>query len=61
MPEATIRVQRTGDGTKTNVENWLDCMRSRKTPNANLKAGVEAARTSHLANVAMREARLVEG
>ena len=61
MPEPTIRFRSTGDGTKTNVENWLDCMRSRRTPNANLKAGVEAARTSHLANLAMREARIVEG
>jgi hypothetical protein len=48
-------VKSTGDGTRTNLQNWLDCIRSRKQPNANIRAGVEAARTSHLANQAMRE------
>ena len=59
LPAAAMEVKSTGDGTKANVENWLDCIRSRKTPNANIRAGVEAARTSHLANQAMREQRTV--
>ena len=59
MPKPIVRYNATGDGTKTNVDNWLDCMRSRKQPNAHVRAGVAAARTSHLCNVAMREKRFV--
>jgi len=59
MPEPDIAVRSTGDGTKTNLENWLASIRSRKTPNANIRAGVEAARTSHLANEAMRQHKIV--
>jgi hypothetical protein len=60
MPEPIVRYKATGDGTKTNVENWLDCMRSRKQPNANVRAGVAAARTSHLCSMAMREKKLLD-
>jgi len=59
LPEPDIVVRSTGDGTLTNLKNWLDCMRSRNTPNAHVRAGVEAARTSHLANLAMRENRVI--
>jgi predicted dehydrogenase len=59
MPEPSMVVKNTGDGTVTNLKNWLDCIRSRKTPNAHLRAGVEAARTAHLANQAMREATII--
>jgi predicted dehydrogenase len=61
LPEPSIAVKSTGDGTVTNLQNWLDCIRARKEPNANVRAGVEAARTAHLANVAMREGRIVRG
>lgn len=57
---AEIAVRKTGDGTVTNLANWLDCIRSRKTPNANVRAGVASARTGHLANKAMRENRIIE-
>ena len=59
LPEARIEVRRSGDGTKSNVANWLDCMRSRKQPNSYVRAGVEAANTSHLCNLAMLEKRIV--
>ena len=48
-----------GNGTADNVENWLDCIRGRKTPNAHIRAGVEAAATSHWANKALREGRVI--
>jgi len=54
MPEPSIAVKSTGDGTVTNLQNWLDCLRSRKPPNAHVRAGVEGVRTAHLANQAMR-------
>ena len=61
MPEPTIAVKSTGDGTVANLKNWLECCRSRALPNAHVRAGVEAARTAHLANQAMREGRVVRG
>jgi predicted dehydrogenase len=59
LPQPVKKMEQTGDGTKTNVENWIDCVRTRKTPNAHIRAGVEAARTSHLANIAMRQEKIV--
>jgi hypothetical protein len=59
LPEPDVVVKSTGDGTRTNLENWLDCIRSRAVPNAHVRAGVEAARTSHLANLAMRHGKAI--
>lgn len=59
LPEPEIVMKSMGDGTKTNLDNWLTCIRTRDTPNANVRAGVEAARTSHLANQAMRQGKIV--
>jgi predicted dehydrogenase len=59
LPEPEIVMKSTGDGTKSNLENWLVCIRTREAVNANVRAGVEAARTSHLANLAMRQAKIV--
>lgn len=59
LPEPEIVMKSTGDGTKTNLQNWLECIRTRGVPNANVRAGVEAARTSHLANRAMRQAKII--
>jgi len=58
-PEPDITVRSSGDGTQTHLANWLDCIRSRKTPNAPIRAGHEAARSSHIANAALRAGRLV--
>jgi hypothetical protein len=49
-PEPEILVRSQGDGTASHLANWLDCLRSRKTPTAPLRAGVEAARAAHIAN-----------
>jgi len=59
LPEPEIVMKSTGDGTRTNLQNWLECTRTRGVPNANVRAGVEAARTSHLANLAMRQAKVI--
>jgi predicted dehydrogenase len=53
-PEPDIYVRSSGDGTLTHMQNWLDCIRSRKAPNAHIRIGHQAARTSHLANAALR-------
>ncbi len=59
LSEPTIQMKSTGDGTVSNLKNWLDCIRSRALPNAHVRAGVEAARTSHLANQAMRTGKTI--
>ena len=58
-PEPDIYVRSSGDGTLTHLQNWLDCIRSRKAPNAHIRVGHQAARTSHLANAALRAGHLV--
>ena len=60
LPEPEMVVRSTGDGTRTNLQNWLECVRSRALPNAHVRAGVEAARTSHLANLAMRRGKAIK-
>jgi predicted dehydrogenase len=44
-----------GDGTITHMGNFLDCVRSRKQPNAPVETGVSAARPGHIANLAWRK------
>ena len=38
-PEPDIYVRSSGDGTLTHMKNWLDCIRSRKKPNAHIRVG----------------------
>jgi predicted dehydrogenase len=58
-PEPDIYVRSSGDGTLTHLQNWLDCIRSRKAPNAHIRVAHEAARTSHITNAALRGGHLV--
>jgi hypothetical protein len=53
-PEPEIFVRSERDGTINNVQNFLDCVRTRKTPNANIRVGFEAARTSWIGNIALK-------
>ena len=41
------------------VANWLDCIRSRKTPNVDAVAGHYAAMACHMCNISYREKRKV--
>jgi len=40
------------DGTNTHMENFFDCIKTRKDPNAPVEAGVAAARAGHIGNLA---------
>jgi predicted dehydrogenase len=40
------------DGTISHMENFFDCIKSRKEPNAPVESGVAAARAGHIANFA---------
>jgi predicted dehydrogenase len=53
-PEPEVAVQSTADGTIAHIQNFLDCVRSRKTPNAPIQSAVAIARAAHLANTAYR-------
>jgi hypothetical protein len=44
-----------GDGTIDHVNNFLDCVRTRRQPNAEVKTAVAAARAAHLGNLAYRK------
>lgn len=56
-PEIFVRSER--DGTIDHVKNFLDCVRSRKTPNAPIQVGFEAARTGWLANIALKRGKKI--
>ena len=55
-PEPTVE-KLPGDLTATgpHVANFLECVRSRKQPNATVEIGHQAVRTLHLANIAGRK------
>ena len=48
------------DGTIAHLRNFLDCVRSRQTPTANIRVAHEAARASHLGNISLRKQRKVK-
>jgi predicted dehydrogenase len=58
-PEPDIYVRSSGDGTLTHLQNWLDCIRTRKQPNAHIRVAHQAARTSHIANAALKAGHIV--
>jgi predicted dehydrogenase len=43
--------------TEDNQQNWLDCIRSGKTPNANIEIAHRTAAAAHLGNIAIRLGR----
>ena len=53
-PEPEIFVRSQADGSSAHLRNWLDCVRSRKAPNAPMRAGMQAARAAHIANQALQ-------
>lgn len=48
------------NGEKLHLLNWLDCIRTRKTPTAPLNAGVVAAAAAHLANQSLRSGNVAK-
>ena len=42
------------DGTITHMQNFFECLRTRKEPNAPVETGIAAARAGHIANLAYR-------
>jgi predicted dehydrogenase len=48
------------DGELLHLTNWVECVRSRKKPNAPAEAGVSAASAAHLGNLAYRSGQVAE-
>src|SRR5258708_35022615 len=48
------------DGELLHLTNWVECVRSRKTPNCPAEAGVSAASAAHLGNTAYRKVKVAE-
>lgn len=42
------------DGELLHLQNWIDCIRTRKDPTAPVEAGVAAANAAHMANQSLR-------
>jgi predicted dehydrogenase len=50
----------TGETSNQNhMANWIDCVRSRKTPNATVEIGYRSAIAAHMANLAYRQKQRV--
>jgi predicted dehydrogenase len=45
--------------TPSHMANWVDCMRSRKTPNSAVELGYRTAVVAHMSNLSYREKRRV--
>lgn len=48
------------DQTIDHVENFLDCMRTRKLPNGDVYIGHRSAQASHLGNIAYEQKRMIK-
>jgi predicted dehydrogenase len=59
-PEPEIFIRSSADGSIAHLRNWIECIRSRKTPTANIRVAHQAARTSHIANAALRAGHRVK-
>ncbi len=46
------------DGRLVHLQNWIDCIRSRKEPSAPVEAGVAADSGAHLGNLAFRTGKV---
>lgn len=52
-------VESPGSPAESHMANWLDCVRSRKEPNANVVDGHYGAMACHIGNIAYKERRRV--
>ena len=59
-PEPKVYIESEYEGTADHLRNWLECIRSRKEPNADIRVGVAAARAAHIGNAALRSGKKVK-
>ena len=56
-PQGTALAGQTKD--QNHMANWIDCVRSRRTPNAQVELGYKSAVASHMANLSYRRKQRV--
>lgn len=56
-PKGLALVSKTPD--ENHMANWIDCIRSRETPNASVEIGYRSAIASHMANLSYRQKQRV--
>ena len=54
LPDPEIAIHSVRDGTIDHLENFLECIKSRKTPNVPVAAGIAAANAGHMGNLSLR-------
>lgn len=52
-------IESKGDGTVSHIRNFLDSVKSRKTPTADIRVAIEAARAAHIGNLALKQERKI--
>lgn len=55
----TTRTNTSGSGLDLHVRNFLECMKTREKPNADIEIGAHIARFAHLGNISLRTGRKV--
>ena len=55
----SLLIESKGDGTVSHIRNFLDSVKSRKTPTADIRVAVEAARAAHIGNLALKQERKI--
>lgn len=58
-PTPTATVQASGDLDRDHMQNFVDCVKSRKLPNGDVLIGHRSAQASHLGNIAYLERRRI--
>ncbi len=59
-PKPEILAESLQDGTINHIQNFLECVRTRRTPNAPVEVGFEAARASWIGNLAFKAGKKLE-
>ncbi len=59
QPQPEQAVRSSGDGTPLHMRNFLECVRSRQTPNSDVESAVAAANAAHYGNMAYRSGETI--
>jgi predicted dehydrogenase len=58
-PAPEIEIASKADGTIAHLQNWIDCVRSRQKPTADIRVAHHAARAGQIANASLRAGKPV--
>jgi predicted dehydrogenase len=58
-PEPELVIPSKADGSIAHLQNWIDCVRSRQKPNADIRVAHHAARAGQIANASLRAGKPV--